>query len=120
MHLRLALKVRGVTGSAPTLNTFSKFNTCTLKLTIKANLSITDYSVSSSVAPAVLGASVGVVCSVCFLIIGVLIGVLATVTSHKCKKASHKGQSAAAPTPSVYVEEESQSGQLKVHKKDNF
>ena len=46
----------------------------------------------------------GVVCSVCFLLIGVLIGVLATVTSHKCKKASHEGQSAAAPPPPVYEE----------------
>ena len=65
--------------------------------------------------------SVGVVCSVCFLIIGVLIGVLATVTSHKCKKASHEGQSAAAPPPPVYYEEmESQSCQDRVHKKEEF
>ena len=51
-----------------------------------------------------LGVSVGVVCSICFLIIGVLIGVLATVASHKCKKASHEGQSAAAPLPPLYEE----------------
>ena len=74
----------------------------------------------SSIAPAELSVSVGVVCSVCFLIIGVLIGVLATVTSHKCKKASHKGQSAAAPPPPVYEEVESRSGQVKVHKKEEF
>ena len=54
-----------------------------------------------------MGVSVGVVCSVCFLIVGVLIGVLANITSHKCKKASHKGQSAAALPPPVYEEVES-------------
>ena len=48
--------------------------------------------------------SVGVVSSVCFLTIGVLIGVLATVTSHKCKRASPKGQSAAATPTHVYEE----------------
>ena len=67
-----------------------------------------------------MGVSVGVVCSICFLIIGVLIGVLATVTSHKCKKASHEGQSAAAPPTPVYEEVESRSGQGKVHEKDEF
>ena len=59
----------------------------------------------------------GVVCSICFLIIGVLIGVLA---SHKCKKASHEVQSAAAPPPPVYEEVESQSGQVRVHKKEEL
>ena len=49
-----------------------------------------------------------------------LIGVLANITSHKCKKACHGGQSAAAPPPPVYEEVESQSGQVKVHKKDEF
>ena len=63
---------------------------------------------------------VGVVCSVCFLIIGVLIGVLATVTSHKCKKASHEGQSSAAPPPPVYEEVESWSGKVKDQKKEKF
>ena len=67
-----------------------------------------------------LGVSVGVVCSVFFVIIGVLIGVLVTVASHKCKKASHKGQSAAAPPPPVYEEVESRSGEVKVHKKEEF
>ena len=69
-----------------------------------------------------LGVSVVVVCSVCFLIIGVLIGVLANVTSHKykCKNASHKGQSAAAPPPPMYEEVESRSGQVKVQKKEEF
>ena len=70
-----------------------------------------------SSSPLVVGMSVGVVCSVCFLLIGVLIGVLA---SHKCKKASHEGQSAVAPPPPVYEEVESRSGQVKVHKKEEF
>ena len=86
---------------------------------IHCGLFCTD-NVPAPSSPLVLGISVGVVCSVCFLIIGVLIGVLATVTSHKCKKASHEGQSAAAPPPPVYEEVKSQSGQVKVHKKDEF
>ena len=65
----------------------------------------------------VVGVSVGVVCSVCFLLIGVLIGVLATVTSHKCKKASHEGQSAAAPPSPVY--EEMKSRQERGHPEDS-
>ena len=69
----------------------------------------------------VVGVSVGVVCSVCFLIIGVIIGVLATVTSQKCKKASHDSvQIVMASPPPVYEEVVSQSGQAKVHKKQEF
>ena len=48
----------------------------------------------------VVSVSVGAVFSVCFF----FIGVLTTVTAHKCKRASPKGQSAAATPTHVYEE----------------